>query len=165
MLSEDDDLAVARREPEAEEASDGTSDGGRLDLEDALTDASRLQELARKREESKRRKQAEEEQAWVDFVESERREIELRQKGQLAQLLGEPLPGELPATLQKLAAHDQQQAERGLVALMSGGTTTYKPLKDLRPEDMPARIAANRLRTAWLKQRGDEWLGRGETTS
>ena len=159
MPSEDENVAVAN--PELDDAGDG----GRLDLEEAWLEVSRQKELARKREESKRRKQAEEEQAWVDFVESERREIKLRQNGQLARLLGRPLPGELPATLQKLAAHDQLQAERGLVALMSGGTTTYKPLKDLRPEDMPARIAANRLRVSWLKQRGDEWLGRGETSS
>ena len=161
MPTEDQDLAVAN--PEADDVPAG--DGGRLDLEEAWMEVSRQKELARKREESKRRKQAEEEQAWADFVQSERREIKLRQNGQLARLLGQPLPGELPATLQKLAAHDQLQAERGLVALMSGGTTTYKPLEDLRPEDMPARIAANRLRTSWLKERRDEWRGRGETTS
>jgi hypothetical protein len=56
----------------------------------------------------------------------------------------------------------ETQAERGLVALMSGGNTVYKPLEDLQPEDMPARIAANRLRVTWLKERRDEWLGRGE---
>ena len=67
-----------------------------------------------------------------------------------------------PATLEKLVENDEIQAQRGLVALMSGGTTTYKALEDLQPEDMPARIAANRLRTAWLKERGDEWLARGE---
>jgi hypothetical protein len=73
-------------------------------------------------------------------------------------LLGEPLPGELPALLNKLAAEDRRQAERGLVALMSGGKTSYKYIADLEPDDMPARIAANRLRTTWLKERRDEWL-------
>jgi hypothetical protein len=64
--------------------------------------------------------------------------------------------------LRQLAEHDQTQAKRGLVALMSGGNTVYKPLENLQPEDMPARIAANRLRVTWLKERRDEWLGRGE---
>src|SRR3712207_8089870 len=53
---------------------------------------------------------------WEQFTKTERRELELRKDGQLARLLGEPLPGELPATLQRLAAKDQSQAERGLVA-------------------------------------------------
>jgi hypothetical protein len=62
--------------------------------------------------------------------------------------------------LQRLASEDQSQAERGLVALMSGGKTSYKYIVDLCPEDMPARIAANRLRSTWLKERRDRWLAR-----
>jgi hypothetical protein len=116
----------------------------------------------RKRAESKRQKAEDQETLWREFMEMERREIQQRQNGQLAKLLGAPLPGERPAELQQIAAHDQTQAERGLVALMSGGNTVYKPLEDLQPEDMPARIAANRLRVTWLKERRDEWLGRGE---
>jgi hypothetical protein len=38
----------------------------------------------------------------------------------------------------------------------------YKPLEELSPKDMPARVAANRLRTKWLKERRDGWLGRGD---
>ena len=135
---------------------------GRLDYAEAWEDAERKLELERKREETRKRREAEEVEAWKDFMRNERRQIKLRQDGQLAKLLGEPLPGELPATLEKLVENDEIQAQRGLVALMSGGTTTYKALEDLQPEDMPARIAANRLRTAWLKERGDEWLARGE---
>jgi len=89
----------------------------------------------------------------------ELRELELRKNGQLARLLGEPLQGELPTQLRELAAEDQRQAQEGLVALMSGGKTSYKRLEDFTPEDLPARTAANRLRTAWLKERGDGWLG------
>lgn len=136
---------------------------GPLGLEDAWADALHQRELARKREESKQRKQDEQAEAWRDFMKSERREIALRRDGQLSRMLGDPLPGELPASLRALADHDRTQAERGLVALMSGGNTTYKALEDLSPEDMPARIAATRLRTSWLKGRRDEWLGRGET--
>ena len=137
-------------------------DGGRLGLDEAWEDVLRQQELVRKRAESKRQKAEDQATLWREFMETERREIKLRQDGQLARHLGAPLPGELPAALRQLAAHDQTQAERGLVALMSGGNTVYKPLEDLQPEDMPARIAANRLRVTWLKERRDEWRGRGE---
>jgi hypothetical protein len=127
--------------------------------------AVRQEELARKREQTRRRKEAEEIAAWKRFVQTEQRQLQLRKDGQLARLLGEPQPGELPALLQKLAAEDRRQAELGLVALTSGGKTLYKAIDDLAPDDMPARIAANRLRTTWLKERRDEWLGRGETQS
>jgi len=143
-------------------AANEDPEGGRLGLEEAWEDVLRQQELMRKRAESKRQKAEDQATLWREFMENERREIQLRQDGQLLKHLGAPMPGELPVMLQRLAAHDQTQAERGLVALMSGGNTVYKPLEDLQPEDMPARIAANRLRTTWLKERRDEWLGRGE---
>lgn len=135
----------------------------RIKFAAAWADALRQQELARKREQNRNKKRAEEAAAWKHFVQTEQRQLQLRKNGQLAKLLGGPRPGELPALLQKLAAEDRRQAERGLVALMSGGKTSYKYIDDLGPEDMPARIAANRLRTSWLKERRDEWLGRGET--
>jgi hypothetical protein len=148
--------------PEPGGAIQEAPEGGRLGLDEAWEDVLRQQELLRKRAESKRQKAEDQETLWREFMETERREIVQRQNGQLARHLGEPLPGELPAALKQLAAHDQMQAERGLVALMSGGNTVYKPLEDLQPEDMPARVAANRLRVTWLKERRDEWLGRGE---
>lgn len=121
--------------------------------------AVRENELARKREQTRERKRAEEADAWQHFVRNERRQLQMRKDGQLERLLGAPLPGEIPELLRGLADEDRRQAERGLVALMSGGKTSYKRLEDLEPEDMPARIAANRLRTTWLKERGDGWLG------
>jgi hypothetical protein len=39
--------------------------------------------------------------------------------------------------------------------LMSMGKVYYKHLDELCPDDMQARAAANRLRTTWLKERGD----------
>ncbi len=99
--------------------------------------------------------------AWELFMESERRELRLRQDGQLGRLLGEPQPGESPAALVRLADEDRRQAQEGLVALMSMGKVSYKPLEELSPNDMPARVAANRLRTTWLKERRDGWLARG----
>ncbi|MCA3748449.1 MAG: hypothetical protein IN808_04830, partial [Rubrobacter sp.] len=92
------------------------------------------------------------------------RELERRERGQLADQLGEPLPGESASDLERLVNEDRRQAREGMVALMSGGKVSFKPLDALSPEDMPARIAANRARTGWLKGRRDAWLGRGEAT-
>jgi hypothetical protein len=116
----------------------------------------------RKRERAEERKRVEQAAAWEQFMQAELRELELRRADQLAKLLGEPLPGEPPATLKRLAFEDRRQAEVGLVALMSGKRVIYKHIDELCPEDMPARIAANRLRSTWLKERRDGWLARGE---
>jgi hypothetical protein len=120
---------------------------------------------ARLREE--RRRQREEERvrarkaAWESFMRKERRELKLRKDGQLAAVLGEALAGESSAALLRLAKEDQRQAEEGLVALTSNGRTYYKPVEELTEEDMAARIAAYRLREAWLKERRDRWLDYG----
>ena len=91
----------------------------------------------------------------------ERKELELRKEGQLARLLGEALAGESPAALGRLALEDQRQAEEGLVALTRNGKTYYKLLEELAEGDMGARIAADRLREAWLKERRDRWVAYG----
>lgn len=125
-------------------------------------------DFAQKR--SKRRYQSRQEErnrvqrvaAYKEFMHRELRELELRKGGQLTELLGEPLLGEPLETLWRLTYEDRRQAEEGLVALMSGGEIFYKPLDELSPEDMPARIAAERLRTTWLKKRKDGWLAQWE---
>ena len=99
--------------------------------------------------------------AWESFMQAERRELELRKDGELAKLLGEPLPGEPTEAVRRLASEDKRQAQQGLVALMSSGKVFYKHVEELSEVDMPARVAANRLRTTWLKERQDRWLGRG----
>jgi hypothetical protein len=119
----------------------------------------------RKREKAEERSRVQQAAVWELFMQEELSELELRKGGQLARLLGEPLPGEPPAALERLALEDQRQAEERLVALMSKGKVTYKHINELCPEDMPARGAANRLRTTWLKERQDGWLGRGEVSS
>jgi hypothetical protein len=96
--------------------------------------------------------------AFESFMLAERRELELRKDGQLSRLLGEPLPGEVPAALQRLAYEDRRQAEEGLVALMSEGKVFYKHIEELSEEDLPARIAANRMRQTWLKERQERRL-------
>jgi hypothetical protein len=98
--------------------------------------------------------------AWKLFVEAEFRGLRLRQEGQLGSLLGEPMAGESAAGLERLAFEDQRQARSGLIALMRNGRTAYKRVEELREGDMPARAAAERLRTTWLKERRDGWLAR-----
>jgi hypothetical protein len=121
-----------------------------------------VQKRARERAEEKSRAQ---QAAWERFMQEELRELELRKGGELARLLGKPLPGEPQVALERLALEDQRQAEEGLVALMAKGKVSYRHINELYPEDMPARIAANRTRTTWLKERQDGWLGRGEVSS
>jgi hypothetical protein len=124
------------------------------------------EDLAHKRAQERKREQLEEKQraqqaaAWELFMQEELRELEKRKAGQLAELLGEAQPGEAPAALEWLADEDRRQAQAGLVALMSMGKVSYKPLDELSPKDMAARIAANRLRMTWLKERRDGWLAR-----
>ena len=115
----------------------------------------KLQERRRLREEERSRARK---ATWESFMRRERRELELRKEGQLARLLGEALAGESPAALGRLAREDQRQAEEGLVALTRNGKTYYKLLEELTEEDMGARLAAARLREAWLKERRDGWL-------
>jgi hypothetical protein len=122
-----------------------------------------LQRQKERVQERRRRRQA---TVWEQFMQVELRELELRKEGHLARLLDRPLPGEPPAVLQQLCSEDQRQAEEGLVALMSDGEVYYKRIDELTPEDRPARIAANRLRTAWIKERlaerQEKWGGRGQ---
>ena len=126
----------------------------------------RAKERRQTRREERRKSQQEDDSrarlvVWETFMQAERRELELRKNGQLAQMLGEPLPGEPKSMVVRLASEDRRQAEEGLVALMHDGEFFYKPLEELSEEDMPARIAASRLRTTWLKERQeDRWFGR-----
>ena len=121
--------------------------------------------LARLREERRRLREEERSRArkavWESFMRKERRELKLRKEGQLAGLLGEALAGEPQAALRRLAREDQRQAEEGLVALTSNGKMFYKLVEELTEADMAARIAAGRLREAWLKERRDGWLEYG----
>jgi hypothetical protein len=130
-----------------------------------LRERAEERKLARLREERRRLREEERSRtrkaAWESFMRKERREVELRKEGQLAKLLGEALAGEPPAALRRLAREDQRQAEEGLVALTSNGKTYYKLVEELTEGDMGARIAAGRLREAWLKERRDGWLEYG----
>ena len=131
--------------------------------EDWQEDLAHKRAQERKREQFEERKRAQEAAAWELFMQEELQDLEKRKVGQLADLLGEALPGEAPAALEWLADEDRRQAQAGLVALMSMGKVSYKPLEELSPKDMAARIAANRLRMTWLKERRDGWLARSSS--
>lgn len=118
----------------------------------------RQRDQKRKDLKNKQRKEDREKAAFESFMERETRELALRRDGQLAALLGEPLPGESAEALQKLASEDVRQAEEGLVALMNGREISYKRLDELSHEDRPLRVSANKARTSWLKERQDRWL-------
>ncbi len=150
----------AGRRPE--EPGEGQHHGERTNQWQEALDRKRARELDRERAEERNRARIA--AAWKPFIQAERRELELRKDGQLARLLGDPLPGEPPEALRRLASEDRRQAEQGLVALTSNGKVFYKRVDELSPEDMPARGAANRLRTTWLKERSDRWLGHGEVS-
>ncbi|HEV8043995.1 MAG TPA: hypothetical protein VGP38_02375 [Rubrobacter sp.] len=153
-------IRAERNGEPSEEAVDGQQPEEEKNPWQEALDRKRARELDRERSEERNRARIA--AAWKPFIQSERRELELRKDGQLARLLGDPLPGEPPEALQRLASEDRRQAEQGLVALTSNGKVFYKRVDELSPEDMPARGAARRLRTTWLKERSDRWLGHGE---
>ncbi len=150
------ELAGPERDNARSEATPQENEEAADTADDAL--AREQAERNRARERRARENQAREDAAWELFMREELREVELRKNGQLARLLGESLPGEPAAALRRLASEDQRQAEEGLVALMSKGKVIYKHVAALCPEDRPARLAANRARMTWLKERRDGWL-------
>jgi hypothetical protein len=94
------------------------------------------------------------EEAWDRYLEAEKRELELRQKGHLAKILDGPLPDESPGELERLAEEDRRKAQEGLVELKSdNGEIIYKPFDDLTPQNRTARIRAEGERVAWILKR------------
>ena len=94
------------------------------------------------------------EKAWERYLEAEKREVELRQKGHLAKILDGPLPDESPEELERLAEEDRRKAQEGLVELKSeNGEIIYKPFDDLTPQNRTARIRAEGERVAWILKR------------
>jgi hypothetical protein len=94
-------------------------------------------------------------EAWERFLEVELRELEMRKEGHLAKLLGDPLPGESPEELERLAEDDRLRALKGLVALKTeSGEIVYRPLEDLTPQDRMRRMRAEGERIDWIVGRG-----------
>src|ERR671913_796683 len=74
--------------------------------------------LARLREERRRLREEEriraQKAAWESFMRKERRDLELRKEGQLAELLGEAFAGGPPAGLRRVGPGEQKQGREGL---------------------------------------------------
>jgi hypothetical protein len=95
------------------------------------------------------------EQAWEQYLQAERRELEMRKEGHLAKLLGSPLADESPEELKRLAEDDRLRALKGLVALKTeSGEIVYRPLEDLRRQDRRRRVRAEGERVDWIVGRG-----------
>ena len=76
-----------------------------------------------------------------------------RREGKLAKAIGKALPGESPQDLEKIAREDRSQAEEGLVTLLWAGKLFYKHIDELTPENLLARLDAEREQINWLMGR------------
>ena len=76
-----------------------------------------------------------------------------RRDGKLARAIGKALPGESPQDLEKIAREDQSKAEEGLVTLLWAGKLFYKHIDELTPENLLARLEAEREQINWLMGR------------
>lgn len=96
------------------------------------------------------------------YLEAEWRNLQLRQEGQLAKMLGSALSGESPQELHRLAEEDRLRAKEGLVALSGPGEQfSYKRLDELVPQDRPARLQAEWMQSEWIRERRARRLSLG----
>jgi hypothetical protein len=87
-------------------------------------------------------------------MEMERIQLRQRRDGKLHRALGVALAGESVEELDRLGEEDRIRAERGLVAVMGKDRVIfYKHIDDLSRHEMHARIAADWVEVAWLKER------------
>ena len=89
-------------------------------------------------------------EAWERHMRLERELLAQRRDGKLAHALGKALPGESPQDLEQMAREDQRQAEEGLVTLLWGGQFSHKHIDELTPENLLARLEAERAQVNWL---------------
>jgi hypothetical protein len=91
---------------------------------------------------------------WELYLEAERRDLQLRQEGHLARLLGAQR-GDLPEGLERIVREDRRRAQEGLVELRrpDTGEVSYKHIDDLISEDRPYLVEARRVRAAWIRDR------------
>lgn len=91
---------------------------------------------------------------WERFLNTERRTLEARRKGQLAKALHWALPRESHEEIDRMTSEDQRRAQEGLVELRSEeGALSYKPVEQLLPEDRQDRMRAELRRLEWLLER------------
>ena len=92
-------------------------------------------------------------EAWERHMRLERELLAQRRDGKLAHAIGKALPGESPQDLEQMAREDQRQAEEGLVTLLWGGQFSHKHIDQLTPENLLARLEAERAQVNWLMGR------------
>ena len=80
----------------------------------------------------------------------ERELLAQRRDGKLAKAIGQALPGENPRDLEQMAREDRSKAEKGLVSMLWGGQLSYKHVDKLTPENLLARLEAEREQVNWL---------------
>ncbi len=92
--------------------------------------------------------------SWERYLNTERRALEARRKGQLAKALLRALPLESQQEIDRMTLEDRRRAEEGFVELRSEeGVLSYKPLEQLVPEDRQDRLRAELRRLEWLLER------------
>jgi hypothetical protein len=89
-------------------------------------------------------------EAWEKHMRLERELLAQRREGKLAKAIGKALPGESPQDLEQMAREDRGKAEEGLVSLLWGGQLSYKHIDKLTPENLLARLEAEREQVNWL---------------
>ena len=92
-------------------------------------------------------------EAWEKHMRLERELLAQRRDGKLAKAIGKALPGESPQDLEQMARQDRSRAEEGLVSLLRGGQLSYKHVDELAPENLLARLEAEREQVNWLMGR------------
>jgi hypothetical protein len=92
-------------------------------------------------------------EAWEKHMRLERELLAQRRDGKLAKAIGKALPGESPQDLEQMAREDRSKAEEGLVSLLWGGQLSYKHIDKLTPENLLARLEAEREQVNWLMGR------------
>ena len=88
---------------------------------------------------------------WERFLNTERRLLKARRRGQLAKTLLIVLPYESKEEMERISHEDQSKAELGVVELRDGdGTVWHKHVEQLVPEDRRERLWAELRRLEWL---------------
>ena len=92
-------------------------------------------------------------EAWERHMRLERELLAQRRDSKLAKAIGKALPGEKPQELEQMAREDQRKAEEGLVTLLWGNQLSYKHIDELTPQNLLARLEAERAQVNWLMGR------------
>ena len=93
-------------------------------------------------------------EAWERHMRLERELLAQRRDGKLAKAIGKAASGESPQDLEQMAREDRSKAEEGLVSLLwGGGQLSYQHIDKLTPENLLARLEAEREQVNWLMGR------------